>query len=127
MIIAEVTFGFEKSGVDAGGSVNNWDVFGWEGLMAVESILPGSYELKQNYPNPFNPSTSIEYALPEAAKVKLTVFNTLGQQVALIVDSYQQAGYKSVEFDASALSSGIYYYRIKAGDFSDMKKMILIK
>ena len=127
MILAEDSFPFEKIGVDAGGTVDNWNVYGWDNQTAVTEILPTAFELKQNYPNPFNPVTTIEYSLPEAAKVTLTVFNTLGQQAAVLVDSYQQAGYKSVEFDASVLSSGIYFYRIEAGDFISMKKMILIK
>ncbi|MBC8277356.1 MAG: T9SS type A sorting domain-containing protein, partial [FCB group bacterium] len=125
--LAEDSFPFDKAGVDAGGSINNWNIYGWDGQIAVVSTLPENFELKQNYPNPFNPVTTIEYSLPEAAKVTLTVFNTLGQQAAVLVDGYQQAGYKAVDFEASALSSGIYFYRIEAGDFISMKKMILIK
>jgi len=127
MILSDDSFPFDKTGVDADGSVDNWNIYGWDGQITVVSTLPENFELKQNYPNPFNPITTIEYSLPEAAKVKLTVFNTLGQQAAVLVDGYQQAGYKTVEFEASVLSSGIYFYRIEAGDFVSMKKMILIK
>ncbi len=97
-------------------------------LTSIESeTLPEEYSLKQNYPNPFNPSTTIRYALPKAGKVTIDVFNMIGQKVATIINEKQKAGYHSVEFDASALASGMYIYRISAGSFSEVKKLTLIK
>ena len=90
--------------------------------------LPNSYELKQNYPNPFNPSTTINFSLAKSGKVSLTVFNILGQQVAkLINQETYNAGQHSMQFDASSLSSGMYFYRIQAGEFTDTRNMLLIK
>jgi hypothetical protein len=88
---------------------------------------PTSYVLQQNMPNPFNPVTMINYELPEAGRVTLKVYNTLGQEVATLVDGMEDAGYKTARFDGSNLSSGVYFYRLTAGGFSDMKKMILVK
>jgi len=90
--------------------------------------LPNSYELKQNYPNPFNPSTTINFSLAKSGKVSLTVFNILGQQVAkLINQETYNAGQHSMQFNASSLSSGMYFYRIQAGEFTDTRNMLLIK
>ncbi|MCL6494742.1 MAG: T9SS type A sorting domain-containing protein [Ignavibacterium sp.] len=94
---------------------------------------PLVFELEQNYPNPFNPSTTISYALPNESKVNLKVFNLLGQQVAELVNENKPAGYHSVVFDASSLSSGVYLYRINASDqvtskeFTSTKKLLLLK
>ncbi len=86
-----------------------------------------SFELSQNYPNPFNPSTTIRFALPSASNVNLKVFNALGQEVAELVNSELNAGMHSVSFNASNLSSGVYYYRLTAGEFSQINKMMLVK
>lgn len=99
---------------------------GMSGQNSTGSI-PGTYSLNECYPNPFNPTTKIDYALPQDAYVSLRVFNVLGQEVGRLVDEYQTAGYKSVEFDASRLPSGIYFYRLNAGNFVDIKKMIFVK
>ena len=92
-----------------------------------EPEIPTKFALYQNYPNPFNPSTTISYDLPERARVKLSVYNILGQEVATLVDGEQEPGRYGVKFDASGLPSGIYFYRLEAGKFVDVKKMILIK
>jgi ligand-binding sensor domain-containing protein len=93
----------------------------------TERSLPTRYSLSQNYPNPFNPSTTILYALPEATHVKLEVYNMLGQRVKVLIEETQEAGYYGVVFDANQLPSGVYIYRIKAGEFVDVKKLVLIK
>ena len=90
------------------------------------SQLPVQFALYQNYPNPFNPSTTIRYGLPHKSAVQLTVFNTLGQRVAVLQNGEQEAGYHEVRFDASGLSSGVYFYRIIAGDFVQTCKLLLL-
>ncbi len=86
-----------------------------------------SYTLGQNYPNPFNPSTKITFALPQAGKATLKVFNILGQEVASLVDGYQDAGSHQIVFDASRLASGVYFYQLRSGSFEQSKKMVLLK
>jgi hypothetical protein len=89
--------------------------------------IPGEYSLEQNYPNPFNPSTTIEYSLPQNGFVTLKVFNVLGKEVATLVNGQNEAGKHTINFDASALNSGVYFYKIKSGNFTETKKMILLK
>ena len=99
-------------------------------MTGIENIpvLPKAYSLGQNYPNPFNPITTIDYQLSSAGQVKLTVFNTRGQNVRTLLDRRQSAGAYSLTFDASNLASGVYFYRINiAGEFSQINKMILLK
>jgi hypothetical protein len=86
-----------------------------------------SYSLEQNYPNPFNPSTKISYSLVEEVEVNLKVYDVMGREVAQLVSEKQPAGYYTHNFDASALSSGIYFYKLTAGDFISVKKMTLLK
>ncbi|MFC1564847.1 caspase family protein [candidate division KSB1 bacterium] len=89
--------------------------------------IPKSFELSQNYPNPFNPVTEIQFALPRASQVTLIVYNLTGQEVARLVDEAKPAGYHTVKWDASRVASGTYIYKIVAGGFTDVKKMIVIK
>lgn len=89
--------------------------------------LPESFSLKQNYPNPFNPSTKIEYSISKAVFAELSVFDITGREVKKIVSEYKQPGSYTVSFDGSQLSSGIYIYRLKAGDYTTSRKMILMK
>jgi hypothetical protein len=85
------------------------------------------YNLSQNYPNPFNPTTTINYSLPNSSFVKLVVYNSIGQEIATLVNETIAAGNHNVEFDASNLPSGIYFYKLQAGSFVETKKMILLK
>jgi hypothetical protein len=88
---------------------------------------PLEYALHQNYPNPFNPSTDIRFDLRQAGHVSLAIYNVLGQKIATLADRNFEAGSHSLTFNASSLASGVYFYRIDAGQFTDMKKMILLK
>lgn len=92
-----------------------------------ERINPDKFTLEQNYPNPFNPSTKIEYRIKETAFVSLIVYDMLAREVGVIVNKEQQPGNYEVKFSASDLPSGMYFYRINAGNFTDGKKMLLIK
>ena len=89
--------------------------------------IPTTYSLNQNYPNPFNPVTKIEYALPKDVKVMIKVYDVLGREMQTLVNEVKKAGYYSVEWNGSSLSSGVYFYQIKAGDYNAVKKMMLIK
>jgi hypothetical protein len=87
---------------------------------------PLGYALEQNYPNPFNPSTRIRFSMPGRSHVSISVFNTLGQEVAKLVNGYQDPGYHDVPFDARGLASGVYFYRLEAGSFIETKKLVLL-
>jgi hypothetical protein len=119
-----------------------------EGSIALESIpaklalilgtgaeRPLSFSLEQNYPNPFNPLTTIRYALPRASHVTLNVCNMLGQEVVTLVNEQQESGYRSVQWNATGLATGVYFLRLKtqpmeggqAGSFVQTRKMVIIK
>ncbi len=93
----------------------------------VEVNAPLTFGLEQNYPNPFNPSTNIKYSVPETGSIKLSIYNVLGEEVAVLVDRIVQVGFYEVTFDASNLPSGVYFYRLQAGSFVETKKMVLLK
>ncbi len=97
------------------------------GTTGVEPEAPVSFSLHQNYPNPFNPTTRIEYAIPQTSHVSLKVFDMLGREVAPLVDEVQDLGFKSVEFNASGLASGVYFYRLTAGSFVETRKLMVIR
>jgi len=115
---------------------------GWDWWWAIDNVcikgsvvngvpaknnLPVKYLLTQNYPNPFNPTTVISYQLPKSGNVKLVVFDVLGREVQTLVNEYKAAGRYEVTFNGTSLSSGLYFYRITSGTFTDVKKMLMIK
>ena len=100
---------------------------GLTGITSYSNEIPTSYVLYQNYPNPFNPVTNIVFSIPQRETVKLTVYDVLGSEARVLVDQTLSAGTYIVSFDASEFSSGVYFYRLEAGTFIDVKKMILIK
>ena len=93
----------------------------------VPPNTPTSFELSQNYPNPFNPSTVIKYSVPADVNVNVSVYNTKGELVRTLVNQFQRTGFYSVKFDGLGLSSGIYFYKVEAGKYSQVKKMVLLK
>ncbi len=95
------------------------------GIQTIE--IPNYFSLAQNYPNPFNPTTSIKYSVPTAVNVSLKVYDLLGKEVATLVNEMKQPGFHTADFNASNLASGIYFYRIDAGEFTSVKKMMLVK
>ncbi len=101
--------------------------FEYSDVVEVEVIVPTEYILKQNYPNPFNPSTKIEYGISEQSFVDLRVYDILGNEVAGLVKEEKPVGSYEVEFDATSLPSGIYFYQLQAGSFVETKKMVLMK
>ena len=113
-------------------SMNPW-IYGTETLRYIEVAVEGEiaiidkFVLTDNYPNPFNPITTIAYSLPRSGDVTLIIYNLLGEEVARLVDGFQQAGEYQTEWNASNVSSGIYFYRLQVGDFTETKKMVLLK
>lgn len=83
--------------------------------------------LANNYPNPFNPSTIITYSLPKESRVKLSIYDIMGREVAVLTDEIQRAGKYEKEFNGGGNSSGVYFYQLRAGEFQSVKKMILLK
>lgn len=92
-----------------------------------KNSLVNDFAVFQNYPNPFNPSTSISYVIPVSGRVVVSVYDVMGKEVSALVNEYQAAGLHSVNFDASSLSSGVYYYSVKSGSYSGTKKLLLLK
>ena len=106
------------------------DDLSWSNASDVANLggeIPDKFDLLQNYPNPFNPSTKIRYSLPEVSSATIKVYDMLGNEVATLVNKEQPAGNYEVDFNASELSSGIYFYKLQAGNFIEMKKMTLIR
>lgn len=97
------------------------------GIQQVNGNIPNEFMLYQNYPNPFNPSTNIRFDIPKDSDVKLTLYDMLGREVKILADEYKNSGSYELNFDASALSSGMYFYKLTAGNFTEIKKMILVK
>ena len=97
------------------------------GPLAKEGQTPTQYALEQNYPNPFNPETQIQFQIPEGGHVRMSVFNTAGQEVQRLVDTDLAAGSHAARWNASNFASGVYYYRLEAAGFAGVKKMVLLK
>ncbi|NOS86261.1 MAG: T9SS type A sorting domain-containing protein [Ignavibacteria bacterium] len=97
------------------------------GIHTISDVIPSKYKLHQNYPNPFNPSTNIKFDLPFSEIVKISVYDITGKEVSILADKYQEAGSYEINFDGSMLSSGTYFYKLTAGNFTDIRKMVLIK
>jgi hypothetical protein len=101
--------------------------FKYSKVVEINLSGPNKFELGQNYPNPFNPTTTINFALPKTERVRIIVYNLIGQEVYQVTNRDYDAGNHSIQFNGSNLSSGVYFYRIQAGTFSQVKKMILMK
>lgn len=99
----------------------------WVAEVAVIQEIPSTFMLAQNYPNPFNPSTIIKYGLPHDAKVKLEIYDMLGQRIAVLFEGQQRAGYHEAIFENFSLPSGVYFYRLLAGPFDQTMKMLLVR
>lgn len=123
------SFPFEKLGSDGSDEMTGWLNTGesFEASSASDAGVPKNYSLDQNYPNPFNPTTTIGFALPEASKVLLSVYDVTGRLEVTLVDGYRNAGIHEVTFDATDLASGIYFYRLEAGQFTGSGKLVLMK
>ena len=100
--------------------------FAYSNILSVD-LTPNSFGLSQNYPNPFNPSTAISYQLSAVSEVRLVVFDLLGREVATLVNEKKEAGNYTVSFNGANLTSGVYFYKLSAGNFSEIKKMTLVK
>lgn len=101
--------------------------FEYSKIIEAEIVSPAKFELAQNYPNPFNPTTAISFTIPQSGNVKLAVYNLLGQEVAVLVNEFREAGTYNIEFDAGNFNSGIYLYKLEANGLTFTKKMTLLK
>ena len=101
--------------------------FKYSGTTEVNFVAPAVFTLNQNYPNPFNPTTMISYSIPAGSNVKLSVYNAIGKVVSVLENGFKEAGLYNVSFNASNLPSGLYFYKIEAGQFSSTRKMMLVK
>jgi hypothetical protein len=101
--------------------------FGPVGINDPSSLIPDKFELAQNYPNPFNPSTVIRFGVPKASFVSVKIYNSAGKEVAELAGKEYREGYHEVTFSGEGLSSGVYFYKVSAGSFTETKKMILVK
>ncbi|MBD3170083.1 MAG: T9SS type A sorting domain-containing protein, partial [candidate division Zixibacteria bacterium] len=143
-----ISVGFDAATLDEGDytgtiDITGWDIYHQEDPLSIavtmhvttqtnapgeeDLPLPVNYALHQNYPNPFNPTTTIKYDLPDAANVKIEIFNLLGQRVQTLVDRKHQAGRYSINWHADTQPSGIYFYRLKTEDKTISRKMLLLK
>ena len=115
------TYSYRLKQVDMDGS------FEYSNVVDASITAPSKFELAQNYPNPFNPTTKIDFSVPTNSNVKLTVYNVLGQQIAVLVNGFMKSGNHTVDFNAAGLNSGLYFYKLESNGTSLVKKMMLIK
>jgi hypothetical protein len=101
--------------------------FDYSSEISVEITAPSVYSLEQNFPNPFNPSTKINFSIAESGIVKIVVYNMLGQEVSLLLNGFEEAGQHTITFDASSLTSGVYFYKLETSNYIQTRKMILAK
>jgi hypothetical protein len=120
--LASGSYSYRLKQTDYNGS---YEYFTLSGNVTVG--IPSKFDLSQNYPNPFNPSTKINFDLPKYGQVSLKIYDMLGREVSTLVSEFRTAGYYSVDFNASSLTSGVYFYRVSTGDFSAVKKMTVLK
>jgi hypothetical protein len=116
------TYNYRIKQIDFDGSVEYYNL-----QNTVEIGVPDRYDLSQNYPNPFNPTTKITYSVPVDGFVSISIFNILGEKVSTLVNANVKAGNYELTFDATGLASGMYIYRMEAGDFNSVKKMMILK
>ncbi len=116
------TYSYRIKQIDYNGTFTYYDLGS-----SVEVSTPEVFDLAQNYPNPFNPTTKIDYTIAKATNVQLVIFNSIGEEIAVMVNEIQQPGRYSVNFDAASLPSGVYFYKLIAGEFISVKKMLLLK
>jgi hypothetical protein len=102
-------------------------ILGATDVKKEEGAIPTEYSISQNYPNPFNPTTTIDLALPKKALTKIVIYDLLGRQIQTLINGELEAGYHEISVDASSLPSGVYFYRVQSGDFTQTKRMILMK
>lgn len=125
------TIKFQDSAAGDTGTVKSYclmfDFVIIDGIFQTNAEIPKEYYLTQNYPNPFNPTTNIKFGLPKTGNVKLVVLDILGKEISTLADGSYDAGEYAADFDASSLSSGVYFYRLTTGDFTQTKKMLLVK
>ena len=107
--------------------IDDVKITGTVGINQIGTNVPDKFDLRQNYPNPFNPATKINFDLAKNSNVKLVVYNSLGQEVAVLADGFKTAGYYEADFNASSLPSGTYFYRLITDSFTETKKMQLVK
>lgn len=115
------TYRYRIKQIDRDGS------FSYHGDLQVEIVGPGKFTLGQNFPNPFNPITTIRYSLPTTSNVRLTIYNMLGQVMSKLVNEQQSAGWKEVQWDATGVASGLFFYKLQAGNFVEVKKMLVVR
>jgi len=115
-------FGKQNTESESKGVSSNFRVF-----KIADASSPNQYILEQNYPNPFNPTTKIKFSLPKESNINLVVYNMLGQSITTLYNGKLESGTHSVDFDGSRYSSGIYFYRLEADNFVQIKKMTLMK
>jgi hypothetical protein len=118
--------------------VKGYNTSGWGNFSKVQRFntnivsvereeIPIEYALEQNYPNPFNPTTTIQYSVMKRSTIQLVLYDILGREVEILVNKEQDAGHYNIDFNAGNLASGVYLYKLKAGDFVETKKMVLMK